>query len=217
VLQHKCYKWRLHSPCKKTSTLPFQGLSSSKKYWPLQHVLNVLILNILNRQHSVVFIDSDNVMSCNAIVAPEGATFKAIKKFGTCFFAVSGLHSSDVAFFNIHNIQQTVRSKIGRQVFRISTSRNLERSATFRTCNLAMFAIRSLKLVQTTKAKCMKTRRYFWISERAHTQTTGYFFMKVVFDMFLRCLTSEKHFRVFYELRGEFLTFKEMRESVGFF
>ena len=37
----------------------------------------------------MVFIGSDNVMSCNAIVAPEGATFKAIETLGACFVAVS--------------------------------------------------------------------------------------------------------------------------------
>ena len=143
-----------------------------------------------------------------------------VRTLGTCFFAVfffGTLQSSDVAFLNSHNIQQTVHSKIGRQIFRIATSRNLELSATFRACNLAMFAICSLKLVQTTKAKRMKARRYFWISEQAHKHRTGYFFIKVVFDMFLRCLTAEKRFRVFYELRGKSLTSKEMRESVGLF
>ena len=61
----------------------------------------------------------------------------------------------------------------------------------------------------------MKARRYFWIRKQAHKHRTGYFFIKVVFDMFLRCLTAEKHFRVFYELRGKSLTSKEVRESVG--
>ena len=147
------------------------------KYWPFQHVFNVLIFKILNRQHFVVFIGSDNVMSSDAIVAPEGATFKAIETLAACFVAVSTLHSIDVAFLNSHDIQQTVHSKVGRQVFRISTSRNLKLSATFRACDLAMFATRSLKLVQTMKTKCMKARQYFWISERAHTHRTGYFFM----------------------------------------
>ena len=186
------------------------------KYLPLQHVLNVFILKILNRQHSVVFIGSDNVMSCNSIVAPKGAAFKTVRTLDTCFFAVffggGTLQSSDVTFLNSHNIQQTVHSKIGRQIFRKTTSRNLELSATFRACNLAMFVICSLKLVQTTKAKCMKARRYFWIRKQAHKHRTGYFFIKVVFDMFLRCLTAEKHFRVFYELRGKSLTSKEVRE-----
>ena len=146
----------------KKLTLRFKVLLLAK-YLPLQHVLNVFILKILNRQHSVVFIGSDNVMSCSAIVAPKGATFKTVRTLGTCFFAVffGTLQSSDVAFLKSHNIQQTVHSKIGRQIFRITTSRNLELSATFRACNLAMFAICSPKLVQTTKAKCMKARRYF--------------------------------------------------------
>ena len=99
------------------------------KYWPFQHVFNVLIFKILNRQHFVVFIGSDNVMSSDAIVAPEGATFKAIETLGACFVAVSTLHSIDVAFLNSHDIQQTVHSKVGRQVFRIFTSRNLKLSA----------------------------------------------------------------------------------------
>ena len=95
------------------------------KYLPLQYVLNVFILKILNRQHSVVFIGSDNVMSCNAIVAAKGAAFKTVRTLGTCFFAVffffgggGTLQSSDVTFLNCHNIQQTVHSKIGRQIFR---------------------------------------------------------------------------------------------------
>ena len=201
---------------KKNSTLRFMVLLLVK-YLPFQHVLNVFILKILKRQHSVVFIGSDNVMSCYAIVAPKGAAFKTVRTLGTCFFAVfffGTLQFSDAAFLNTHNIPQTVHSKIGRQIFRITTSRNLELSATFRACNLV---ICSLKLFQTTKAKCMKARRYFWISEQAHKHKTGYFFIKVVFDMFLRCLTAEKHFRIFYELRGKSLTSKEVRESVGLF
>ena len=80
----------------------------------------------------MVFIGSDNVMSCNAIVAPEGATFKAIETLGTCFLTVSTLHSSDVTFLNCHDIQQTVHSKVDRQVFRITAPGNLKLSATFR-------------------------------------------------------------------------------------
>ena len=72
---------------KKNSTLRFMVLLLAK-YLPFQHVLNVVILKILNRQHSVVFIGSDNVMSCNAIVAPKGAAFKTVTTLGTCFFAV---------------------------------------------------------------------------------------------------------------------------------
>ena len=92
----KCYStsvWRIHGPCKKNSTLRFMVLLLAK-YLPFQHVLNVFILKILNRQHSVVFIGSDNVMSCNAIVAPKGAAFKTVTTLGTCFFAVFFGHTS---------------------------------------------------------------------------------------------------------------------------
>ena len=119
-------------------------------------------------------------MSCNAIVAPEGATFKAIETLSACFVAVSTLHSTDVAFLNGHDIHQTVHSKVGRQIFRITAPRNLKLSATFWTSDLAMFATRWLKLVQTMQAKCMKARQYFWISERAHTHRTRHFLVWVV-------------------------------------
>ena len=140
-----------------------------------QHVFNVFILKISNRQHSMCLIRFNQVMSCTAIFAPEGATLKAIETLGACFFAVSTLHSTDVAFLNSHDIQQTVHSKVGWQVFRITAPGNLELSATFRTSDFAVLATRSLKLVQTMEAKCMKARQYFWISERAHTHRTGHF------------------------------------------
>lgn len=40
--------------------------------------------------------------------------------------------------------------------------------------------------------------------------------MKVVFDMFLRSLTSEKHFRVFFELRGKPRSKGNLSDSLKF-
>ena len=106
----------------------------------LFHVFNVMILKILNRKHTVVFSRSDNVMSSNAIVAPEGATLKAIETLVAVFFAVSTLSCGFTFWNGLDDVRQTVHLKVGRQLLRITAPRNLKLPATFWACNPAMNA-----------------------------------------------------------------------------
>ena len=62
----------------------------------------------------MIFVSADDVMSPNAIFAPEDATFETVKTVGAGVVTVSTLHTSVVAVLNGHYIQQTVHSEVSR-------------------------------------------------------------------------------------------------------
>ena len=62
----------------------------------------------------MVFVSADDVMSSNAIFAPELATFETVKTVGAGIVTISTLHTGAVAVLNGHDIQQTVHSKVSR-------------------------------------------------------------------------------------------------------
>ncbi len=76
----------------------------------------------------------DSIMKAYAIgFTPERTALEAVETLGAFLVAVSTFDCGGIALLNGQYIQQTVDAKVGRQLVKISASRDFTLSSAFRT------------------------------------------------------------------------------------
>ena len=84
---------------------------------------------------------------------PECTTLETVETMRAFLVAIPTLHSCDIALFYGQYIQQTVDSKVGRQLVKISTSRDFTLFSTLWACYDITTATRSLNPLQAMKTE----------------------------------------------------------------
>ena len=120
------------------------------------------------------------IMQTNTVITPECTTLETIKAVFALFVAISTLHTACIALFYGQNIEQTVNTKVCRQILQVSIPRDSEFLSAFRARNHIGVGTRSLNPIQAVKAKAVQARQLFWLCELAHTHRTRNLFMKII-------------------------------------
>ena len=89
----------------------------------LQHILIVFVLKLFERQNTVIFIASNDVVSNQALFTPKHATLETIRSLGAFLVAISTSYLAGFALFNSEYIDQAVQIKTGWKIFQIATFR----------------------------------------------------------------------------------------------
>ena len=117
------------------------------------YILIVLVLKIFERQNTVIFVVSEDVVSNDALLTPKHATLETIRTLGTFLVAISTSYLAGFTFFNGQHINQAVQIKTGRKIFQIATFRYSANSLTLRTSDCVSAMACSVPLFQALQTE----------------------------------------------------------------
>ena len=116
-------------------------------------MLIVLVLKVFERQNTVIFIASHDVVCSCARLAIKYATLETVRSLGAFLLAISAFYLGFSAFFDCKHINQAIQIKTCWKIFQIATFRYSADGLTFRASDGFAAMARRMPLFQAVQTK----------------------------------------------------------------
>jgi hypothetical protein len=110
-------------------------------------------LKVFERQNTVIFIASHDVVPSYALLTIKHATLEAVRSLGAFLLAIPTSYLATFAFFYCQHINQTIQIKTGWKIFQIATFRYSANDLTFRASDGVAAMARPMPLFQAVQTE----------------------------------------------------------------
>ena len=116
-------------------------------------MLIVLVFKVFERQNTVIFSSSHDVVCSCARLTIKYATLETVRSLGAFDLTISTFYLGFSAFFDCQHINQAIQIKTSRKIFQIAAFRYSANGLTFRASDGVAAMARPMPLLQAVQTE----------------------------------------------------------------